>query len=59
MIKLIKYILLLFTIITYSQQHILIGDLQTYFLAILSIYTKKVYEDKREYAVKALLGKKR
>ena len=33
MIKLIKYILLLFSVCTFSQQHILIGDSQTYLLA--------------------------
>ena len=30
---LVRYILILFTFVTYSQQHILIGDSQTYILA--------------------------
>ena len=42
MIKLIKYILLLFTFVTYSQQHILIGDSQTYILAKHSTKIKRV-----------------
>ena len=33
MVGLIKYILIFFTFVTYSQQHILIGDSQTYILA--------------------------
>lgn len=42
MINLIKYILLFLTAITYSQQHILIGDSQTYFLAKYSTKIKRV-----------------
>lgn len=42
MIKLIKYILLFFTLSIYSQQHILIGDSQTYFLAKHSTKIKRV-----------------
>lgn len=42
MIKLIKYILILFTFVTYSQQHILIGDSQTYILAKHSTKIKRV-----------------
>lgn len=39
---LIKYILILFTFVTYSQQHILIGDSQTYILAKHSTKIKQV-----------------
>ena len=39
---LIKYILVLFTFVTYSQQHILIGDSQTYILAKHSTKIKRV-----------------
>ena len=39
---LIKYILILFTFVTYSQQHILIGDSQTYILAKHSTKIKRV-----------------
>ena len=38
----IKYILLLFTIFSFSQQHILIGDSQTYLLAKHSTKIKRV-----------------
>ena len=39
---LIKYILLFFTLSIYSQQHILIGDSQTYYLARHSTKIKRV-----------------
>lgn len=42
MVGLIKYILILFTFVTYSQQHILIGDSQTYILAKHSTKIKRV-----------------
>ena len=38
----IKYILLLFTIFSFSQEHILIGDSQTYILAKYSTKIKQV-----------------
>ena len=38
----IKYILLLFTIFSFSQEHILIGDSQTYYLAKHSTKIKRV-----------------
>ena len=38
----IKYILLLFTVFSFSQQHILIGDSQTYYLAKYSTKIKRV-----------------
>jgi hypothetical protein len=41
-VGLIKYILILFTFVTYSQQHILIGDSQTYILAKHSTKIKRV-----------------
>jgi len=40
--KLIKYILIFFTLSIHSQQHILIGDSQTYFLAKHSTKIKRV-----------------
>ena len=40
--KKIKYILLLFTIFSFSQQHILVGDSQTYILAKHSTKIKRV-----------------
>jgi hypothetical protein len=40
----IKYILLLFTIFSFSQEHILIGDSQTYILAKHSTKIKQVSE---------------
>jgi hypothetical protein len=42
MVGLIKYILLFFTLSIYSQQHILIGDSQTYFLAKHSTKIKRI-----------------
>ena len=42
MVGLVKYILLFFTVVTYSQQHILIGDSQTYILAKHSTKIKRV-----------------
>ncbi len=42
MVGLVKYILLFFTLSIYSQQHILIGDSQTYFLAKHSTKIKRV-----------------
>lgn len=42
MVKLIKHILLLFSVFTFSQEHILIGDSQTYFLAKHSTKIKRV-----------------
>lgn len=42
MVGLIKYILLFFTLSVYSQQHILIGDSQTYFLAKHSTKIKRI-----------------
>lgn len=42
MIKLIKYILILFSVFTFSQEHILIGDSQTYLLARHSTEIKQV-----------------
>ena len=42
MVGLIKYILILFTFVTYSQQHILIGDSQTYLLAKHSTKIERV-----------------
>ena len=42
MVGLIKYILLFFTLSIYSQQHILIGDSQTYILAKHSTKIKQV-----------------
>jgi hypothetical protein len=38
----IKYILLLFTILNFSQEHILIGDSQTHFLAKYSTEIKRI-----------------
>jgi hypothetical protein len=40
----IKYILLLFTILSFSQEHILIGDSQTYILSKHSTKIKQVSE---------------
>lgn len=42
MVGLVKYILLFFTLSIYSQQHILIGDSQTYILAKYSTKIKRV-----------------
>ena len=42
MVGLVKYLLIFFTFVTYSQQHILIGDSQTYFLAKHSTKIKRV-----------------
>lgn len=39
---LIKYILLLFTVLSFSQEHILIGDSQTYLLAKHSTQIKQI-----------------
>ena len=39
---LIKYILLLFTVLSFSQEHILIGDSQTYLLAQHSTEIKRI-----------------
>ena len=39
---LIKYILLLFTVLSFSQEHILIGDSQTYYLARHSTEIKRI-----------------
>jgi hypothetical protein len=39
---LIKYILLLFSVCTFSQQHILIGDSQTYLLARHSVHITQI-----------------
>ena len=39
---LIKYILLLFTVLSFSQEHILIGDSQTYLLARHSTEIKRI-----------------
>ena len=38
----IKYILLLFTVLSFSQEHILIGDSQTYLLARHSTEIKRI-----------------
>lgn len=42
MVGLVRCILLLFTFVTYSQQHIIIGDSQTYILAKHSTKIKRV-----------------
>jgi hypothetical protein len=42
MMGLIKYILLLFTVFSFSQEHILIGDSQTYLLAQHSTEIKRI-----------------
>lgn len=42
MVGIVKYILIFFTLSIYSQQHILIGDSQTYFLAKYSTKIKRV-----------------
>jgi hypothetical protein len=42
MIKLVKYVLILFSVFTFSQEHILIGDSQTYLLARHSTEIKQV-----------------
>jgi hypothetical protein len=42
MVGLIKYILLLFTVLSFSQEHILIGDSQTYLLTQHSTKIKRV-----------------
>lgn len=42
MIKLIKYILILFSVFTFSQEHILIGDSQTYLLTKHSTQIKQI-----------------
>jgi hypothetical protein len=42
MVGLIKYILILFSVFTFSQEHILIGDSQTYFLAKHSTQIKRI-----------------
>ncbi len=42
MVGLIKYILILFSVFTFSQEHILIGDSQTYFLAKHSTQIKQI-----------------
>lgn len=39
---LIKYILLLFTVLSFSQEHILIGDSQTYYLSQHSTEIKRI-----------------
>ena len=39
---LVKYILLLFTVLSFSQEHILIGDSQTYLLARHSTEIKRI-----------------
>jgi hypothetical protein len=39
---LIKYIIILFSVLTFSQEHILIGDSQTYFLAKHSTKIKRI-----------------
>jgi hypothetical protein len=41
-VGLIKYILLLFTVLSFSQEHILIGDSQTYYLAQHSTKIKRI-----------------
>jgi hypothetical protein len=41
-VGLIKYILLLFTVLSFSQEHILIGDSQTYLLARHSTKIKRI-----------------
>jgi hypothetical protein len=41
-VGLIKYILLLFTVLSFSQEHILIGDSQTYLLAQHSTEIKRI-----------------
>jgi len=41
-VGLIKYILTLFSVFTFSQEHILIGDSQTYFLAKHSTQIKQI-----------------
>jgi len=41
-VGLIKYILILFSVFTFSQEHILIGDSQTYFLAKHSTQIKRI-----------------
>lgn len=42
MIKLYKYLLILFSVFTFSQEHILIGDSQTYLLAKHSTQIKQI-----------------
>jgi hypothetical protein len=42
MVGLIKYILIFFTLTIYSQQHVLIGDSQTYYLARHSTKIKRL-----------------
>jgi hypothetical protein len=42
MVRLIKYIFLLFTALSFSQEHILIGDSQTYLLAQHSTEIKQI-----------------
>jgi hypothetical protein len=42
MVGLVRYILLLFSVFTFSQEHILIGDSQTYLLARHSTEIKQV-----------------
>ena len=42
MIRIVTWLLLLLTITSYSQEHILIGDSQTYFLAKYSTKIKRV-----------------
>ena len=42
MVGLIKYIIILFSVLTFSQEHILIGDSQTYFLAKHSTKIKRI-----------------
>jgi hypothetical protein len=41
-VGLVKYILLLFTVLSFSQEHILIGDSQTYLLARHSTEIKRI-----------------
>jgi hypothetical protein len=41
-VGLIKYILLLFTVLSFSQEHILIGDSQTYYLSQHSTEIKRI-----------------
>jgi hypothetical protein len=42
MVGLVRYILLLFSVFTFSQEHILIGDSQTYLLARYSTEIKQI-----------------
>ena len=42
MVGLVRYILLLFSVFTFSQEHILIGDSQTYLLAKHSTQIKQI-----------------